>query len=147
MTEVLVLNAASTFFMVGLTWFVQVVHYPLFPFVGGTEFPDYHERHSNRTTWVVLPPMLVELVSSFVLLTDPPAGEAGLAIAGALLAGATWLLTAAAAAPTHGRIGREGLSRELGIRLIRISWVRTLVWTGHGAVVCLLLLSALSSAD
>ena len=143
MTAVLVAHVVATFSLVGLTWFVQVVHYPLFPSVGRSEFPGYHELHSARTTWVVLPPMLVELVTSFWLLADPPAGERALVVAMAVLAASTWLLTAAAAAPAHGRIGREGLSPLLTRKLIRISWTRTLAWTGHGIVACLLLAAAL----
>lgn len=138
MTTVLLANVAATLFMTGLTWFVQVVHYPLFPLVGDS-FTEYHRSHSNRTTFVVLPPMLVELVTSFLLLLDPPGDATGLVVAGAALAAATWALTALGAAPAHGRIGREGLEPELQRRLLRISWVRTLAWTGHAGVVIALL--------
>jgi hypothetical protein len=144
MTTVLLANALSTFFMLGLAWFVQIVHYPLFPMVGREQFPAYHGDHSTRTTWVVLPPMVVELVSSVLLAIDPPAGESGLALAGAGLAIAVWGLTALAAAPAHGRIGRNGLDdRSLG-SLIRISWLRTAIWTAHAVVVLLLLGAAVS---
>ena len=68
MTEaVLVACVGSTLFMVGLTWFVQVVHYPLFSRVDPDSFPAYHEEHSARTTWVVAAPMLIELASSVAL--------------------------------------------------------------------------------
>ena len=139
MTALLLANVASTLFMVGLTWFVQVVHYPLFPLVPEDGFPEYHQQHSNRTTYVVLPPMLIEIVTSFALLTDPPGNAQALVITGAGLAAATWLLTALAAAPAHGRIGRQGLDSQLHGRLLRISWARTLVWTAHGGVVLALL--------
>ena len=109
MTALLLANAAATFFMVGLTWFVQIVHYPLFPNVGEGGFAEYHRLHSDRTTRVVLPPMAVELATSFLLLLDPPAGETALAAAGAVLALSTWVLTAFAAS-VHGEIGRQGLS-------------------------------------
>ncbi len=145
MTGLLLANAAATLFMVGLTWFVQVVHYPLFPLVGGDRFAGYHEAHSRRTTWVVLPPMLVELVTSFALIFDPPADRSGLVIAGAALAAATWVLTGAGAAPAHGRIGREGLSPDLLRRLLRFSWVRTGAWTAHGVLVIALLAAALDT--
>lgn len=144
MTAVFVANVAATFFMVGLTWFVQVVHYPLFDAVGQGDFAEYHRLHSKRTTWVVLPPMAIELVTSFILLFDPPAGETGLVLAGAALAAMTWLLTAAGAAPAHGRIGKEGLDPVLLRRLTRISWIRTLTWSAHGAVLVGLLAAALT---
>ena len=142
MTAVLLANAAATLFMVGLTWFVQVVHYPLFGSVGEREFGEYHRLHSNRTAWVVLPPMAIELVTSFLLLFDPPAGEMALVAAGAGLALATWILTAFAAA-AHGRIGTQGLSPSLLNRLLVASWMRTVAWSLHGAVVILLLAAAI----
>lgn len=139
MTAVLLACAAATLFMTGLTWFVQVVHYPLFPAVGEERFPEFHRIHSNRTTWVVLPPMLVELVTSWVLVVDPPADATALAVAGAALATGTWLLTALGAAPAHGEIGRQGLSPALTRRLMAFSWARTACWSAHAAVVIALL--------
>ncbi len=144
MTAVLLANAVSTFFMLGLTWFVQVVHYPLFPAVGSDHFPGYHERHSRLTTWVVLPPMAVELGSSILLAMSPPSGASGLALLGALLAVSIWVLTALAAVPAHGRISRAGLDGASLRSLLAISWVRTFFWTAHAMVVVLLLSTALS---
>ncbi len=146
MTALLLANAAATLFMVGLTWFVQVAHYPLFPFVGDEGFAEYHRLHSNRATWVVLPPMAIELVTSFLLLTDPPADESALTAAGAVFALLTWVLTAVAAS-AHGRIGRAGLDDASLRSLLAISWVRTLAWTAHAVVVVLLLAAVISGAS
>ena len=57
---ILLLQAASTLAMVGLIWFVQIVHYPLFAQVGREGFSGYEQAHQNRTTFVVAPLMLVE---------------------------------------------------------------------------------------
>ena len=46
---VLVLHFAATFYMVGLVWFVQRAHYPLFAAVGSQQFPDYERAHALRT--------------------------------------------------------------------------------------------------
>lgn len=59
-THLLLAHAAATWAMVGLIWFVQVVHYPLFAAVDAAESPVYARLHQRRTTWVVGPPMLVE---------------------------------------------------------------------------------------
>ena len=136
MTEVaLVACVAATLFMVGLTWFVQAVHYPLFVEVGEDRFQRYHELHSLRVTWVVVVPMVVELVSSLLLAIDPPEGLETLAVIGAVLAVAAWAVTVAWAAPTHAAIGRRGLEPALVRRLDRASLVRSLIWTLHGVVV------------
>jgi sterol desaturase/sphingolipid hydroxylase (fatty acid hydroxylase superfamily) len=73
-TGIFVANLAATWFMVGLIWFVQVVHYPLFAAVpAGEPFAAYHRQHVRRTTWVVAPVMLVELVTAVALLLARPA--------------------------------------------------------------------------
>lgn len=144
MNAVLIACTAATLFMVGVAWFVQVVHYPLFAEVGGERFPAYHEAHSKRTTWVVAPVMSVELVTSLVLAFDPPSGSSGLAIAGAVLALGTWVLTGLFLAPAHGRIGRVGWSDREGVALVRASWPRTALWTAHGAVVLAIVAVGLS---
>ena len=142
MTAVLLANAAATLFMVGVTWFVQVVHYPLFAAVGSDEFRDYHLDHSRRTSWVVVVPMIVELISSFALVAEPPAGETGLAAVGAALAALVWALTFGGAVPAHRRLGAATTMEPLP-GLIRVSLIRSLAWTAHGAVVIALLAAQL----
>lgn len=88
---VLITCAAATWFMAGLHWFVQVVHYPLFADVGTDRFIAYHARHSDRTTLVVLPAMAAELATSAWLVVDQSQGtSATLVLAGLALAILTW---------------------------------------------------------
>lgn len=139
---VLLLNAAATWFMAGLHWFVQVVHYPLFAQVGDERFPGYHRRHSARTTMVVLPAMTVELVTSAWLVAAPPAGaDRGLAVVGLLLALVTWASTGLLQVPRHGELA-GGFDAGAHRRLVSSSWVRTCAWTAHGAIVAVLLAQA-----
>ncbi|MEY4607349.1 MAG: hypothetical protein RLY45_2109, partial [Actinomycetota bacterium] len=42
---VLYSHLVATMFMVGLIWFVQVVHYPLMAAVGEQQFVAYEDRH------------------------------------------------------------------------------------------------------
>jgi hypothetical protein len=46
--------------MVGVVWFVQVVHYPLFARVASERLDLHSEAHSRFLGYVVGPPMLVE---------------------------------------------------------------------------------------
>ena len=61
-------NLGATLFMVGVIWFVQVVHYLLFSLVGGEGFALYSEAHSRLTTYVVGPPILAR---GYVVRTPP----------------------------------------------------------------------------
>ena len=46
--------------MVGIVWFVQMVHLPLFAKVHWEGFALYSETHSRLASYVVGPPMLIE---------------------------------------------------------------------------------------
>ena len=126
---------ASTLFMTGVIWFVQVVHYPLFSRVGLAEFAAYHAAHTSRTSYVVFVPMVVELTSSAALVAwRPPGVGAMLAWAGLAAAGLTWLSTALVQVPLHGRLS-AGFDRSDHGRLVRSNAARSLVWTAHSAIV------------
>lgn len=141
---VLIACAASTWFMAGVGWLVQVVQYPLFAVVGKEQFVDYHRGHSSRITPVVFPAMSVELVTAAWLLFSRPAGTSlGLVIAGFAAAVLVWAATAALAVPIHSRLA-QGFDAEAHRSLLRASWVRTVGWSVHGLVVAVLLWQAAS---
>lgn len=131
----LLTNAAATFFMVGLIWFVQVVHYPLMGRVGGEQFAAYSEAHSRLTGYVVGPPMLVEAATTALLLAIRPAAvPLWSATLGAGLLAAIWLSTALLQIPRHTALGR-GFDRREHRALVATNWLRTATWSTRGALV------------
>ena len=70
---VLTLHAVATISMVGVIWYVQLVHYPLMALVGNGNFPKFESEHQRRTTWVVAPLMLTEAATAVTLLFFPDA--------------------------------------------------------------------------
>ena len=50
---VLCLNLISTWYMVGLIWLVQCVHYPLFAKVSAENYVQYQQLHERYITPVV----------------------------------------------------------------------------------------------
>ena len=70
----LLIQTAATLAMVGLIWFVQIVHYLLYAQVGRTEFRRYEMDHQRLTTLVVAPLMLCELVTAVLLIWLRPDG-------------------------------------------------------------------------
>ncbi|MFA6955637.1 MAG: hypothetical protein WC538_07185 [Thermoanaerobaculia bacterium] len=139
-TTILLLHAASTLFMTGLIWFVQVVHYPLFAAVGPEEFAGYASAHSVRTAWVVVPVMLLEMGTAIWLVAAPPPGvRRSRAIAGLLLLTLIWFSTAFLQVPRHERLGGVGFDSETVTTLVATNWVRTGGWTLRSMLVLLLL--------
>ncbi|MEQ9097414.1 MAG: hypothetical protein RIE32_14250 [Phycisphaerales bacterium] len=136
---VALVHAAATWFMAGLIWFVQVVHYPLFPGVGDAGWNDYSRRHQRLTTLVVGPAMLVELICAGLLLAMRPGV---FTIAGAILLGLVWASTFFIQVPLHARLerGHDAATRARLFRgLVATNWARTFLWTARGVIALLLL--------
>ncbi len=135
---ILLICVASTWFMTGLIWFVQVVHYPLFDRVEEIAFSRYHSDHTRTTTYVVLIPMILELITSGLLVGRPPTGtDPGLAWAGFGLALASWALTFFLSVPAHNRLA-VGFDLSTHRRLVRTNMLRVLSWSAHAVVVLIM---------
>jgi len=101
MKLILLIQIFATLFMVGLIWFVQIVHYPLYANVGREQFPEYEALHNRMTTWVVGPVMLVELVTAVMLLKYSSHASSLLAWMGLGLLIVIWISTAVLSVPAH----------------------------------------------
>ncbi len=135
-------HLAATFYMVGLAWFVQRVHYPLFAGVGAERFAAYQREHVSRTSPVVGPPMLVEAASALALVALPRAfAPPALVWLGIALLIAVWSSTALLQIPRHRDLA-SGFSASAHRRLVATNWIRTSAWTLRGAVALGLVFSA-----
>lgn len=135
MKYILLAHLAATLFMVGVIWFVQVVHYPLFSRIGSEKFSLYSEAHSRLTTYVVGPPMLVEASTALLLVFQLPEGvPLAAALIGLALVVAVWLSTALLQVPRHTTLG-SGFDRRAWSGLVLSNWVRTVAWSARGGLV------------
>jgi hypothetical protein len=136
-------HAASTLFMVGMIWTIQVVHYPLFAAVGLDEFPAYEAAHSARITVVIVIPWAVQGLTTLALLAATPDGvPRWLPWVGAVLAAIPVLVTILASVPAHGILG-SGFDADAHARLVGTNWLRTIAWTAHGVVATVIAVLAL----
>jgi hypothetical protein len=143
--DLLVLSAqlAASWAMVGLIWFVQIVHYPLFAMVGAEGFADYEQAHRWRTSFVVGPPMAIELLAAAALVLDPPVGLGRtLPLVGLVVLGVVHVSTVALAVPAHDRLS-SGFDPAVLRRLVGANWVRTAGWSVRG-VLSLVMLAAVA---
>lgn len=139
---ILLLHAGTTLALVGLIWFVQVVHYPLYAEVGEEAFGRYAPLHNRRTSWVVGPLMLTEVFTAAVLCrTELPSAPVHLPLVGLLLLLVIWGSTAVLQIPCHRRL-ESGYHLPTIKRLVRGNWVRTAAWTARGVIALWLLASA-----
>jgi len=138
--QLLTLEAVAALLMTGIIWFVQIVHYPLLLEISDEQFCRYVRRHQVLITWVVGPPMLLEVACAGGLLWTSPALllEPAYAISFGLLL-VIWLSTGLLQVPLHGKLCKVRDDRSVQ-RLIITNWVRTVAWTGRAALLGSLLL-------
>lgn len=140
MYGLLIVHVAVTWFMVGLIWMIQTVHYPLYAAVGTDVFPQYEREHMRRMGGLLIVPATLEIVTAAVLVGVRPEGVPIwlVLVAGVLLA-AIWIMTALVQAPIHRRLS-SGFDPSLVENLIHSNWWRTAAWSLRGGLVAAMLL-------
>lgn len=137
-----VVHLAATAAMVGLIWFVQIVHYPLFAAVAAEDFVAYENRHRTRTGVVVGPLMAVEGITAIWLAIDPPSGVSRVVtLAGLGLLGVIHASTVLLQVPAHVQLSERHDPAVIG-RLVRTNWIRTVGWTARGVLAAVVLVAA-----
>jgi len=139
----LIANLVSTCYMTGLIWMTQVVHYPLFAKVGREQFAPYQSSHQSLITLVVGPPMLLEFISSVLLIGYRPGNVPDWIVYVALaLLVIVWASTAFIQIPCHKKL-TLGFDSDVHSRLVTSNWIRTIGWTARVALVTWMLVCVL----
>lgn len=126
----LLAHAAATWFLCGLIWTMQCVHYPLFSHVQRDRFAAFEQEHQRRITLLVGPAMILELLLALLLVR---ARDDRWAWAGLALLIVVWLSTALWQVPLHGAL-RDGFAPEPHRALVHGNWLRTVAWTARGVI-------------
>jgi hypothetical protein len=123
------IHAASTWFMAGLIWTMQLIHYPA---LDGAS-PETFARNIRRTSALVAPVMLVELACAVLLAAVPPFGRRAEAWTGLGLLSLIGSSTAFVQFPLHRRLARAWDADGFA-RLRRTNWLRVALWTARGFI-------------
>jgi hypothetical protein len=138
-------NASSSLVMTGVIWFVQIVHYPLLAIVPVDNARVVAGEHQSRTAWVVGAPMAIEGVTTLWLMFDRPVQVSWLlAWTGGVCVAVALLCTVALSVPRHARMA-ETPDESVGRELVVTNWPRTIAWTAHGLIACIMLWQILAS--
>jgi len=139
----LVLNLVATCVMVGIIWFVQLVHYPLLSLIGVDRAPAVAVEHQRRTAWVVGLPMAVEGVTTLALLISRPDGVSlWLPWAGAIVLAVVLGSTVFLSVPLHERMATAP-DETIGRRLVTTNWPRTIGWSARAVLAGMMLTQAI----
>lgn len=132
MPDLRTVHDASTWYMIGVIWLIQLVHYPMFEYLDRSTFLQSHGFHTSAITLVVMPGMFLELATAALLAWSR---RDAATITGLALVGVVWAMTAFVMVPLHGRLGSEGFRPEVHASLVNWNWVRTIAWTARGAII------------
>lgn len=145
MNTVFFIYCASTCSMIGIIWFAQIVHYPLFSKVGRESFTDYQNDNLRRTVFIVIPLQMMELITALLLVWKTPAGILPFQVwTNLVLIGITWVSTATLQVPSHRKLARLFDPRTQSL-LVSSNWIRTVAWSIRGIIVFWMLQTALLS--
>ncbi|MBE1527967.1 hypothetical protein GGC65_002423 [Sphingopyxis sp. OAS728] len=134
-----------TAWVASLTWFVQIVIYPLFAKVGVGEYRDYHRFYTSHIWFVVILPGFATFLLPVPLALFGPSVPAWMAIANIILGLVGLALTLALQIPRHNRL-EAGKNDRMIAELIRFNWPRTLSTTLQCALGVPMLLAVLAGA-
>lgn len=143
---ILLMNLLATWYMVGLIWMVQVVHYAMFDRVGSESFAAYAQDHSRLITPVVMFAMLIELATAAGLCWLPVHGVSRtVAWLGLGMVLAIWCSTALLQVPCHQRLV-QGFDLTAYRTLVLSNWIRTILWTARGLLMAWVVWRVLADA-
>ncbi len=123
--NLLLANFTSCLVMTGVIWLIQMVHYPSFSFVESNQFIKFEEIHCKQISFIVIPLMLIEIISSGFLVYFNSTPLINLTF---LLNILIWISTFIWSAPLHKKLGK-GKDETLIKKLVKTNIPRTFLWT------------------
>ncbi len=130
----LLIHASGTLILAGVSWFMQVVHLPLFRRVGDRVFARYMDAELRVSVLLVAGLALVELLTAVSVLLYRPGGlPVWMPLAGLLLLVPAWVAGLMMFAPS-GRL-TAGFNSDDHRRLLQLNRMRVLAWTSRSVLV------------
>ena len=120
-------HLVCTSVMVGIIWVIQLVHYPSFHFIRKDIYASFQKFHTDKIAIIVAPVMLIELITGVLLIYMETNIDIVLIVSLVILL-AIWILTAIYFYKAHQNL-MSGYNKEIINQLIKLNWIRTLLWT------------------
>jgi len=140
MSALYAVNFAISCYLLGLILTIQFVHYPGFLYVDKKHFHKFHLFHTRRIGLIVMAPMIVELITSGLLVYYYPGP---ISISLLILVILIWTSTALLSVPKHSRLAKEK-NLQLINELVRTNWPRTILWSLRVFILAIVIIRASS---
>ena len=115
----------STSLMVGIIWVIQLLHYPTFHFIKQSDYVEFQHFHMQRISFIVVPVMIIELLSGFMLVYY---FRSNLFILCLTILLVIWLITFVFFTKLHQSL-LGGYDKIIVDKLVQINWSRTFLWS------------------
>ena len=115
----------STSLMVGIIWVIQLLHYPAFHFIKEIDYVEFQHFHMQRISFIVVPVMILELFSAFMLVYYI---RSNLLILCMIILLFIWLITFVFFTKLHQSL-LDGYDKTIVDKLVKINWSRTILWS------------------
>ena len=115
----------STSLMVGIIWVIQLLHYPTFHFIKESDYVEFQHFHMLRISFIVVPAMIIELLSGFMLVYY---FRSNLLILCLIILLVIWLITFVFFTKLHQSL-LGGYDKIIVDKLVQINWSRTVLWS------------------
>ena len=113
--------------LVVLIWLVQLIIYPSFLFYERNNLKRWHYNYTKKITYIVLPLMMGQFIIAVIHLFNDfsifSLGSFSIIVS-------LWIITILIFIPLHNKVSTDYVNQSIINKLIRLNWIRTLLWSG-----------------
>ena len=126
MNLIVYISLFTNLIMVGVSLITQFVTYPSFKLIKSSIFSEFHKSYTNKMLFIVAPVMILELISSLLLVIfDMSDNNTGIVLLITLML--IWFLTFFTIVPIHNKLS-VNYNKNLNQKLIKYNGLRTILW-------------------
>ncbi len=126
MNLIVYISLFTNLIMVGVSLITHFVTYPSFKLIKSSIFSEFHKSYTNKMLFIVAPVMILELISSLLLVIfDMNDNNTGIVLLITLML--IWFLTFFTIVPIHNKL-TVNYNKDLNQKLIKYNGLRTILW-------------------
>ncbi len=126
MNLIVYISLFTNIIMVGVSLITHFVTYPSFKLIKSSIFSEFHKSYTNKMLFIVAPVMILELISSLLLVIfDMNDNNTGIVLLITLML--IWFLTFFTIVPIHNKLS-VNYNKDLNQKLIKYNGLRTILW-------------------
>ena len=119
---IIYLNVLFNVYLIAISIIVQFIVYPSFNKILES-FVEYHSRYKKKIFWIVGPVMILEILTSLLMILN----EFDVYLIPGLIVLLLWMLTFIYIVPLHKQLSKQFQTNK-HIKLLKLNFVRTILW-------------------